>query len=89
MGAFPPLVGEGVNRMLVPAQTGPEGLDEMLTAGTSVELTVMVIALEVAVSGEAQTAFEVMTTVTTSLLFKVVEVKVAPVPALLPFTCHW
>lgn len=75
--------------MLVPAHTGPAGLADILTAGTSVELTVMVIALEVAVSGEAQTALEVITTVTTSLLFKLAEVNVVPVPALLPFTCHW
>jgi hypothetical protein len=50
----------------------------------------MVTALEVAVEGTAQAAFEVSTTVTASLFAKVVDVNVAEfVPALFPFTFHW
>ena len=50
----------------------------------------MLIAFEVALAGEAQLAFEVITTVTTSPLAKVVEVNVGElVPALAPFTFHW
>jgi len=89
VGELPPLVGVAVKVTLVPAQIIPEGLAAMLTEGVKLVVTLIVIAFDVAVAGEAQVALEVMITVTTSLLFSVVEVKVAPVPALVPFTCHW
>jgi hypothetical protein len=59
------------------------------TDGTTAALTVIVTVLEVAVTGDAQVALEVIITVTTSELFNVEEVKVEEfVPTLPPFTCH-
>ena len=60
-----------------------------VTAGTKVELTVMVMALDVAVTGEAQLAVEVITQVTTSLLAKAEVVNVLPVPEFTPLMRHW
>ena len=86
---MPPLVGVAVNVTDVPEQIVVE-LPDMDTDGVTVELTVMLIELEVAVAGEAQLKLEVMITVTTSPLAKVVVVKTSEfVPALVPFTCHW
>ena len=82
------MVGVAVNVTLVPAQTIPAGFAAILTAGTKLVVTTIVIVFEVAVGGAAQVALEVIITVTASLLFNVVEVNVAPVPALVPFTCH-
>ncbi len=59
-----------------------EGVDEVET--------IIVIALLVAVGVAAQLELLVIITVTTSLLFNVVDEKVALlVPALTPFTFHW
>ena len=78
-----------VNAMLVPGQTGVLGFAVMETDGTTGGFTVIVIVLDVAVVGEAQVALEVMITLTTSPLFKLLDVKVAPPPpAFTPFTCH-
>jgi hypothetical protein len=61
----------------------------ILTAGTGTGFTVMVTEL-LAVAGDAQAAFEVTVTDTTSLLFKVELLnEELLVPALTPFTCHW
>ena len=61
-----------------------------VTDGVDEGVTIVLIALEVALTGEAQLAFEVITTVTTSPLAKVVDVNVGElVPALAPFTFHW
>ena len=61
-----------------------------VTAGVEEGDTTIVIAFEVTLTGEAQAAFEVIATVTTSPLTSDVEVKVAALePALLPFTFHW
>jgi hypothetical protein len=82
-------VGVAVNVTDVPAQIVPEGTAAMLTEGTTVDVTTMVMVFEVAVVGTAQGALEVRITVTTSPLFRVVEVKVFElVPAFTPFTCH-
>jgi hypothetical protein len=51
---------------LVPGQITPAGLATMETEGITVAFTVIVIALLVAVDGDAQAAFEVMTQVTKS-----------------------
>jgi hypothetical protein len=60
-----------------------------LTDGTGAGVTAMGIAVLVAVSGDAQTAFDVITTVTLSLLFNVLEEKTGLfVPTFTPFTCH-
>ena len=59
------------------------------TEGVTAELMVIVIALEVAVVGDAQLAVEVMTHVTTAPFVSEVVVNVALfVPALVPFTFH-
>ena len=62
----------------------------IVTEGVTVAV-VTVIAFDVAVGVVVQDALLVITTVTTSLLFNVVVVKVAPVcPATaVPFTIHW
>ena len=63
----PPFVGVAVKITFTPEQM-VVALAAMLTEGVAVELTVIVIALEVALAGLAQGIEEVMTTVTTSLL---------------------
>ena len=63
-GVDPPLVGVAVNVTAAPAQIVVVGV-EMLTDGADDAVTVIVIALEVAVAGDAQAAVEVMTQVTT------------------------
>ena len=61
----------------------------MVTEGVTAELIVIVMALDVAVVGDAQLAVEVMTHVTTAPVVSVVVVNVALlVPALVPFTFH-
>ena len=59
------------------------------TEGLTVVFTTIVVLFEVAVTGDAQFEFEVNITVTTSLLARVVEVKVAEfVPAEFPLIFH-
>jgi hypothetical protein len=61
----------------------------IVTVGITLPLIVMVIALEVAVVGDAHAAVEVITQVTTCPLVSADVVKVVLlVPALVPFTCH-
>jgi hypothetical protein len=77
---------------LVPAQMVlSASLELMVMVGVTKVLTVFVIPVEVAVVGLAQVAFEVNTQVTTSLLARVVVVKVAAVAVLtlLPLIFHW
>ena len=62
---MPPFVGVAVNVTLVPAQIVLPGLATMLTDGTAVDATVIVIPVDVAVAGLAQASEEVNTTVTT------------------------
>ena len=60
------------------------------TEGTGAGITVMGILLLVTIAGLAHSAFEVISTVTTSPLTNVEVVKPALlVPALTPFTFHW
>ena len=83
------MVGVAVNVTLVPAQIVVAGLAAMLTLTGKFGFTVIVIALDVAGLPVAQVALEVSTQVTTSPLFKVVEVNVVElVPELVPFTFH-
>ena len=82
------MVGVAVKVTLVPAQTIPAGFAAILTEGIRLVVTEIVMVLEVTVAGEAHVALDVITTVTASLLFNEAEVNVAPVPALVPFTCH-
>ena len=73
----------------VPTQIVPEGTAAMLTDGTTVAVTTMVMLLDVAVVGEAHGELEVMITVITSPLLSVEEEKVGElVPAFTPFICH-
>ena len=53
------MVGVAVNPTLVPAQTAPEGLLEMLTDTGKVAFTTWVMLFEVAGDPLAQLAFEV------------------------------
>jgi len=69
MGAVPPLVSVVANLTWVPWHILlAEG--EMVTVGTSKELTIIFTCGVVAVVGEAQVALLVITTQTESLLFK-------------------
>ena len=63
----PPLTGVAVKVTFCPAQI-LVALAAIVTAGTTTGSTVMVTGFEVAVVGEAQAAFEVITQVTTSPL---------------------
>ena len=64
----PPFTGVAVNVTLVPAQIVVPGLAAMLTDGTIVDPTIIVIPGDVAVVGLTQASEEVMTTVITSPL---------------------
>ena len=66
---MPPFVGVAVKITLVPEQI-VVAVAPMLTAGVTVVVTVMVIALDVTVAGFAQVTEDVITTVTTSLLIR-------------------
>ena len=60
------MVGVAVNVTLVPAQIVLPGFALMLTDGATVDVTAIVIPLDVAVAGLAQASDDVITTVTTS-----------------------
>ena len=64
----PPFTGIAVNVTLVPAQIVVPGFAAMLTDGTIVDPTIIVIPGDVAVAGLTQASEEVITTVTTSPL---------------------
>ena len=81
------MVMEDVKETLCPTQTFVLA-EAMLIVGVTNELTVTEMLLDVAVVGEAHVALLVSTQVTTLLLFKPADEKLAPVPALLPFTFH-
>ena len=72
-GVEPPPVGVAVNVTDVPAQMGDATSAAMLTLTEVRALTVIVTVLLVAVEGEGQVAFDVITTLTTSPLASVVE----------------
>ena len=63
---MPPLVGVAVNITLVPVQIVLPGFALMLTDGTTVAETVIVMPVDVAIVGLAQARDDVITTVTTS-----------------------
>ena len=87
---LPPLTAVAVNVTDVPAQTGPEGDDEIFTDGDTTVLTTMVTGAETTDEGVAQTAFERSSTVITSPFTKVAdENKGEFVPVFTPFTFHW
>ena len=80
-----------MNVTLVVEQIVLPGFAAMLTLAGNSGFTVIVIAFDVAGDPVRHgLAFDVIKTVTTSLLFKVVVVNVALlVPTLPPFTFHW
>jgi hypothetical protein len=81
-------VGVAVNVAEIPGQIVVNGV-AILTVGTGIGCTVIVIGLLVAVIGAAHVAVEVRTTVTMSLFASVAEVKLLLfVPALVLFTFH-
>ena len=63
---MPPFVGVAVNVTLVPGHIVLPGLAAMFTDGATVDTTLVVIPVAVAVVGFAQLNEEVMTTVITS-----------------------
>ena len=81
------MVGVAVKTTLSPEHIVVEE-GETETLGVSVEFTLIVIGEEVAVVGEAHDSVEVISTVTTSPLFKPVLENVDPVPAGELFTYH-
>ena len=86
------MVGVAVKVKLLPVQVGfAPVVMAMLTLAGKFALTVMLMLLDVAGDPVKHgVALLVNTTVTASLLFKVVVAKVALlVPAFTPFTCHW
>jgi hypothetical protein len=88
-GLVPPLTGVAVNVTEVPAQAGFSDA-AMLTEGVTEVLTVIVIELDVAVVAVLQVSLLVITTVTTSPLFIVLDVKIELlVPVFTPLTRHW
>ena len=82
------MVGVAVKVTEVPAQI--VAADEaMLIEGISDDETVIAIAFDVAVAGDAHVAFDVITTLTISPFAKdVVEYVEEFVPTLTPFNCH-
>ena len=83
------MTGAAVKLIWVPGQTAAEGEADTETAGAGAGLTTIAIEFEFAITGEAQVADEVITTVTISPLVKSDEVKPAEfVPALTPLTFH-
>ena len=85
---MPPLTGVAVKVTEEPEQIEADEA-AIVTAGVADVLSVIVIALLVAVGVVAQPELLVKTTVTTSLLFKEEDVNVLLlVPALVPFTFH-
>lgn len=84
------MAGVDVNVTDVPAQILlSASLEAIVTDGVTVASTVVVIPPDVAVAGDAHKALEVNTTVTASLLARLVVVYVDAVDTLFPFNFHW
>ena len=82
------MVGVAVKVTGVPAQIEVTGV-VIVTAGTTVVVTVIGGAVEVAVAGEAQSALEVIVTLTISPLTKeLFEYVLELAPTLIPLSCH-
>lgn len=77
----PPLTGVGVNVTLVPLHTGETGFALMLTAGLTTGLKVSVMVFDVAVTGLAQAAFDIIIQFTCAPLFRYADENVLPLPA--------
>ena len=86
-GAVPP----DATTVAVPVFAAPHATDVEVIVALIVELIVIVLPAEVAVGVEAHGSFEVITTVTTLLFPKLVDVNVVPVApgTFTPLICHW
>ena len=84
------MAGVAVNVTDVPEHIAPAGNAAIVSVGAELVDTLIVIALEVAVAGDAQFAFEVITTVITSLLMSAALVYVEAVAPdiVTPFFFH-
>ena len=86
---MPPFVGVTVNVTFVPAHIVFPGLAAIITDGVTTAVTIIVIAFDVTVAGEAQVAVDVITQVTASPFVNAAFVYVLLfVPTLLPFNFH-
>ena len=82
------MVGEAEKVTSVPGQI-VVGAAAIVTAGIRVKLIFIAGAVDVTVRGAAQSALEVMVTVTTSVGIKELLVyELEFVPTLMPLTCH-
>ncbi len=89
-GVGPPFAGVAVNVAVEPAQMVAEGLAVTETAGVSSGLMLTGKLVLVTMTGLAQVAEEVMTTVMASPLLRAASVYAALlVPTLMPFFFHW
>jgi hypothetical protein len=79
VGAAPPFTGVAVNVTFVPAQIVPVGFATTVTEGTAVGMTFIVMPLLVTVAWLGHAALLLICTVTTSLLARVVDMKVLAV----------
>jgi hypothetical protein len=85
----PPFTGVAVKVTELPVQIAPGGEADILTLAGSIGFTVIVIRLEVAGFPDIQIKDDVITTVTASLLARVVLVKFGLfVPTFDPLTFH-
>lgn len=87
-GAEPPPTALAVKVTGAPAQMGLTD-SEMVNDGGEAGRTDMGIALDCAVAGLAQASLLVIVQVTTELSVILLVVILAPLPASIPFTCHW
>ena len=79
-----------MNTTGVPEHIAPDGDAEILTLGVSTGLTDIVILFDVAVTGLAQVALDVITQVIISLLARPAFTYVVVLfPTLPPFSFHW
>ena len=85
------MLGVAVNVSAAPAQAGFEPpVSAMLTDGVAFGFMVIVIALDVAVTGVAQLKLDVIVQVMICPFVNVLVVYVELfVPTLTPLTCHW
>jgi hypothetical protein len=89
-GVAPPFTGVAVKVTEVPAQTGSAGEAAIVTLTGTVGVTNIVIVLETAGLPVTHGAFEVIVTVTASLLLSVDDEKFALlIPTGSPLTLHW
>ena len=86
---MPPFIAVAVKLTLVPEQIVFPGFAAMLTVGTTVDPTIIVIPVDVTEAGLAQASDEVIVTVITSPLANALfEYVLLFVPTLFPFRFH-